>query len=132
MKLLGLSIAVAAFFAATTPALSGPPAPIRVWFATTGALPVAGQSFTGLAMIPENGTYIKTAKCPALVGRVRVPGRVLRYKVAGAKPFALTCTWKIPAGAQGKLLWLSHEVAITIDGYTQDHGPNLSWRVRSG
>jgi hypothetical protein len=131
MKLLGLSVAVAGFFAATTQALSGPPPPVHALFAITGALPVAGQPFTGLTIIPENGTYIWVVKCPALVGRVRVPAKVLRYKVAGAKPAAVTCTWRIPADAQGKTVWVSKEKIVATDG-TPYIGPNLSWRVRSG
>jgi hypothetical protein len=124
---IGLATVMAAFFVAVNPAQSQPPTPL-VLYGATHAQPVAGQSFAGLSIIPVNGTYIATVKCDAKLGRETLRARVLRYHPSrGNKPLAVTCSWRIPHGAHGKLV-LSKELITATDTSTQT-GPPFTWVV---
>jgi len=129
MKRIGLSVVIAALFVAVAaPASAGPPFVSQAVFAETGAQPVAGQPFAGLAIIPRS-EYILSVSCDARLGRTKLHARILRYKAGGARPVAVTCSWRIPARAQGKTLRISKE-SVTFTGGDQESGPPLAWTVK--
>ena len=134
MTRIGLSVVVAALFVALSVAVARParstPMPSLVLFGATHAEPGAGQSFAGLSIIPQQGTYIFTVSCDARLGRKELHARILRYHATrGNKPLAVTCSWRIPAGAQDKSLRLSGE-SITTSGGEKASGPPFVWTVK--
>jgi hypothetical protein len=91
---------------------------------------LAGQSFAGLLIIPQQGAYIFSVSCDARLGRKTLRARVLRYHpTRGNKPLAVACRWRIPAGAQGKSLRLSGE-SMTTTGGDEASGPPFVWTVK--
>jgi hypothetical protein len=133
MTRIGFFVAVAALLGALvirTNASAGPPPPHPALFGATHSPPVAGQSFAGLSIIPLQGAYIFTVSCDARLGRKTLHARVLRYHpIRGNKPLAVTCSWRIPGGAQGKGLRLSREFITTTAG-DEATGPPFVWTVK--
>lgn len=111
-------------------AAAGPPPPHPALFGATHALPVAGHPFAGLSIIPLQGAYIFSVGCDARLGRKTLHARVLRYHpTRGNKPLAVTCSWMIPAGAEGKTLRLSREFITTTAG-DKASGPPFVWTIK--
>jgi hypothetical protein len=133
MTRIRLSVAVAALvgvLALHATASAGPPPPHPALFGATHAQPVAGRSFAGLSIIPLQGAYISTVSCDARLGRKTLHARVLRYHpTRGNKPLAVTCSWRIPTGAEGKRLRLSRELITTTTG-DEASGPPFVWTVK--
>jgi hypothetical protein len=129
MTRIGLLVGIAAIFVAAAEfASAGPPPLSLAVFAATGAQPVAGHSFAGLAIIPRS-EYIFSVSCDARLGRKTLHARVLRYKAGGARPAAVTCSWRIPAGTQGKTLLISKE-SLTFTSGDEASGPKVVWTVK--
>ena len=133
MTRIGLLVAIALLFGALVlhaNASAGPPAPHPALFGATHAVPVAGHSFAGLSIIPQQDAYISTVRCDARVGHKTLHARVLRYHpTRGNKPLAVTCNWRIPAGAEGKSLRLSREFITTTAG-DKASGPPFVWTIK--
>jgi hypothetical protein len=128
LLVIGVASVAAALLLAS--ASAGPPPPHPALFGATHALPVAGQSFAGLSIIPLQGAYIFTVRCDARLGRKTLHARVFRYHPTGGnKPLAVTCSWRIPAGGQGKTLRLSRE-SITTTAGDEASGPPFVWTVK--
>ena len=125
-----LGVAVVGALVLHANASAGPPPPHPALFGATHALPVAGQPFAGLSIIPLQGAYISTVRCDAQLGRKTLHARVLRYHpTRGNKPLAVTCIWRIPAGTQDKSLRLSREFITTTAGDVAK-GPPFAWTVK--
>jgi hypothetical protein len=118
----------AIFVAVAAPAQSSPPPLPLAVFAATGAQSVAGQSFAGLAIIPRS-EYIFSVSCDAQLGRKSCTLASCARKTGGAKPAAVTCSWRIPAGAHGKTLRISKE-SVNFTTGDEASGPTFVWTVK--
>lgn len=125
---LVLTLLGVALVAAAAPARSTPPTLLAL-FGATHAQPVAGQSFTGLSIIPQGDTHVFAVSCDARLSRIKLHARARRYYLPGARTVAVTCSWRIPAGAQGKSLRLSGE-SMTTTGGDGARGPLFVWTVK--
>jgi hypothetical protein len=99
--------------------------------------PVAGRLFSGLAFTPV-GARITQVVCDARVGRKQLRGREQRFYSSGVPgPAAVTCGWRIPPRAGGKLLRLSSDEGRAWVFLKQFAGqstmigtPVISWHIK--
>jgi hypothetical protein len=114
-----------------------------VAFAVTHERPVAGQTFTGLAIILDdpNTTTINRVLCDAQVGAkmkiLRARLQAMFTDASGSAPVGeILCTWRIPAHSVGQRLRLRDNgdgpraIVYVNDGQSRLLSPELSWRVR--
>lgn len=76
------------------------------------------------------GTPLSGADCHGSVGRTALVQRRQKFYAVGISgPAAITCEWRIPKTATGKLLrgWAQ---GLTASGGTQGSGLPYTWRVR--
>lgn len=115
------------------------PPPIIVHIAVTHKHPVAGRRFTGLAFTPVGGARITRLVCGAQIGNKRLRALKQRFYAGGVPgPAAVTCGWRIPAGAGGKRLSLAAQdgracVFLVQEGAqstTEVCGPVVSWHIK--
>ncbi len=126
MTRLGVLLVVALAVGGAT-ASAGPPPPTQVLVGVTRAQPVVEQLFTGLT-VTRLSTRITFVRCDAQIDGKIVHSRVLRFYVNGvAGPTAVSCSWQVPASANGKEL-RTHVVVQTASQYWA--GANAHWRVR--
>jgi hypothetical protein len=140
-----VGVIVCALFATGTPlgparTLPPPLAP-RAAFAVTHERPVAGRTFTGLAIILDdpNATTINRVLCDAQVGaKMKILRARLQVMFTAASGLAreVLCTWRLPARSVGQRLRLRdvgdgpRATVYFNDGQSRLLSPELSWIVR--
>jgi hypothetical protein len=103
------------------------PPPIMAHIALTHARPAAGTVFAGVTVTPGADGRIVSVACDATVeGKILHASHKRFYADGVDGPAAVSCSWKIPASARGRL-------AVRV-GVTTSRGnilaPLNSWRIR--
>jgi len=117
------AVVLTAVLAAT--ALGGPPPPKLVNIAVTQLRPVAGHTFTGLA-ITKADAGIQQVFCSAKTRGAGLRAFKQRYYAQGVGLAAVTCRWSVPKAARGIL---STQVKVVTSKGTLT-GPVASWPIR--
>jgi hypothetical protein len=123
---LGIAAVAAALVLAT--ASAGPPPPHVINIASTRAQPRAGHSFTGIT-VTNLGTQIATVRCEVHIGGKYLNVRdQMFYSSSTGWPDAVSCTWRIPAAAKGRVVRATVFVDTLANGSYQT--PAFSWRIK--
>lgn len=124
-----------------TKASADAPPQIPVDFTTSHGRPVAGRSFSGLAITNVSGLQGKAVRtsvyCDAEVGGKRLHARKTTFGTVRPGLVQTTvCSWNIPAAAAGKKLDFWHNLgsggdhrAVVWVGTGTIGNPEISWRV---
>jgi hypothetical protein len=120
-------VAVAGCFLAA--AHAGPPPPADVRITSVHHRPVAGKTFTGVTITSLDTWGIATVTCDMMVGHKALQGHERAFYADGITgAAAVSCAWRIPARAAGKLLHGS--ISVVTGNGTNVVSPVFGWRIK--
>lgn len=134
VALAALAAAVAAgLLSFGTRASADAPPQIPVVFTTQHGHPVAGRSFSGLAVTNisglQNAVVQTSVKCDAAIAGKRLRARKTVFGIVRPGQVQTTvCSWHIPVGTAGKRL---ENRTIVYEGTGTIESGRLSWTVKS-
>lgn len=110
-------------------ASAGPPPSHAINIGATHAQPRAGHAFTGIT-VTNLGTQIATVRCEVHIGGRYLNVRDQRFYSSSVYwPDAVSCTWHIPAGAEGRIVRATVSVDTLTGGSYESRV--YSWRIKS-